>query len=147
MIVRLSTDAIIDAERFGRGPLSWGWVFPCGESTAVLARSEPMFRTRSAALRVGNHVMHTRRARQGLTALDLLVADAFGFCRPSTVSASLNRASEISAHPASRANCSKRRYCSSGVNSPLQAPRPGPSLGLDASVILIRRPPKANSIR
>ena len=67
MIVSLSTNAVIDAERVGSGRLPWTWVFLCEDSAVVLAQSEPMFRTRLAALRAGSHVMANRRARAGLT--------------------------------------------------------------------------------
>lgn len=65
MKVRLSTDAIVDAEQVGSGRLSWMWVFICTESAVLLARSEPMFRTRQAALRVGGQVLAYRRGRLG----------------------------------------------------------------------------------
>lgn len=64
MIVSLSINAIVEAECRGSGRLPWAWVFLCGETAVVLAQSEPMFRTRSAALRVGEHVMRHRRFRQ-----------------------------------------------------------------------------------
>lgn len=63
MRVSLSTTAFVDAERVGSGRLPWLWVAVCEESAVVLARSEPMFRTRSAALRIGKQVMLTKQSR------------------------------------------------------------------------------------
>lgn len=57
MIVSLSKNAILEAERVGHSRLPWAWVILCDETAAVLARSEPMFRTRSAALHVGNQLI------------------------------------------------------------------------------------------
>ena len=65
MQVCLSTDSIVEAERVGHGRLPWMWVFVCVESALVLARSEPMFRTRAAALRAGERVMRLRSDRLG----------------------------------------------------------------------------------
>ncbi len=63
MKVRLSTDAIVDAEQVGSGRLSWMWVFICADSAILLARSEPMFRTRQAALRVGRRIQAHQHVR------------------------------------------------------------------------------------
>ena len=62
-MVCLSGDAIVEAECVGRGPLRWRWVFVCVESAAVIERSEPMFKTRAAALRTGNQILLSRQNR------------------------------------------------------------------------------------
>lgn len=65
MKVCFSTDAIVDAEQVGNGRLSWMWVFICAENAMLLAQSEPIFRTRQAALRVGHNIQAYQRIRLG----------------------------------------------------------------------------------
>lgn len=65
MLISLTTNAVIDAECVGSGRLSWAWVFICPESAALMGRSEPMFKTRAAALRAGAQIM---RFKQNLAA-------------------------------------------------------------------------------
>lgn len=64
-------------EQAGTGRLLWAWVFVCEETAAVLARSEPMFKSKTSALRVGNQVMHAKRNR--------FVSSPGTHCRPSHI--------------------------------------------------------------
>ena len=72
MIVSLSSDAIVEAECTGRGLLPWMWVLIDADSAAVIGRSEPMFKTRAAALRAGGQWLITSLARPGNGALSLV---------------------------------------------------------------------------
>ena len=56
MLVRVSSDDIVEAERIGSGRLPWAWVLFCEETGATIARSDPIFRTSAAALRVGRRL-------------------------------------------------------------------------------------------
>ena len=72
MMVDRSTDAIVEAECTGRGLLPWMWVLIDAESAAVISRSEPMFRTRAAALTVGNDILLSRHERPDKPKLSLV---------------------------------------------------------------------------
>ena len=65
MMGTFPADAIVEAECTGRGPFPWMLVFVDADSAAVIGRSEPMFKTRAAALRAGNQMLLSRHARPG----------------------------------------------------------------------------------
>ena len=72
MMVTRSTDAIVEAECTGRGVLPWMWVLIDADSAAVIGRSEPMFRTRAVALRVGHQVLSHRHPEPGRARLSIV---------------------------------------------------------------------------
>ena len=69
MLVLCSPDAIVEAERIGLGRLPWAWVAYCEETGVALARSEAMFRTPAAALRIGRRCQEHLSVRHAFLTL------------------------------------------------------------------------------